>query len=110
MRVDESSDAVGLSSMDVCRAAGITYRTLDYWCRSGAVAPSIADAEGSGVYRRWSSDDVAVLCAVARVADDLRTVGADMPAELAAQLWAALKTDRRATISAGTVTIDAGQV
>ena len=43
---------------EVCRLAGITYRQLDYWARTGGLKPSIRDSDGSGTSRLYSSDDV----------------------------------------------------
>ena len=40
--------ATGYRGPTACRAAGITYRQLDYWARTGLVAPSIRSAAGSG--------------------------------------------------------------
>ena len=34
-----------------CSAAGISYRQLDYWARTGLVEPSIRTASGSGTSR-----------------------------------------------------------
>lgn len=56
------------STRQVCDAAGISYRQLDYWARLGLVRPSISDASGSGSRRRWSSHDLAVVRTVAAVA------------------------------------------
>src|SRR3979409_2048007 len=40
-RYDEvDTDAVGYRGPTACSAAGITYRQLDYWARTGFVAPS----------------------------------------------------------------------
>lgn len=47
-----------LSSYDVCRAAGITFRQLDYWVRTGLLTPSVRNPGGSGCPRRWSEADV----------------------------------------------------
>lgn len=46
-----------LSSNEVSRLVGVTYRQLDYWCRTGLVRPHVV-AHGSGSRRRWSKDDV----------------------------------------------------
>ena len=43
---------------EVCRLAGITYRQLDYWARTGGLTPSIRGADGPGTARLYSSDDV----------------------------------------------------
>lgn len=48
-------------SPQACRLAGITYRQIDYWARVGLVAPSIAEAAGSGTARRYSACDVLCL-------------------------------------------------
>lgn len=44
-----------------CRAAGITYRQLDYWARTGLVEPSVRGAKGSGSQRLYSFRDILVL-------------------------------------------------
>ncbi|MBW3086280.1 putative HTH-type transcriptional regulator [Austwickia sp. TVS 96-490-7B] len=51
------------------RAAGITYRQLDYWARTGLVEPSIREAAGSGSARLYSFRDVLVLKVVKRLLD-----------------------------------------
>lgn len=44
-----------LSSYDVCRLAGITYRQLDYWVRTGLLVPDVHAGHGSGgLGRRFS--------------------------------------------------------
>jgi DNA-binding transcriptional MerR regulator len=43
------------------RAAGISYRQLDYWARTGLVEPSIRPAAGSGTQRLYSFRDLVVL-------------------------------------------------
>ena len=40
------------------RMAGITYRQLDYWARTGLVEPSIRSATGSGSQRLYSFTDI----------------------------------------------------
>ena len=64
--------SVGLSSSDVCRQAGVTYRQLDGWTRRGLVAPSIREAAGSGTARRWAPADVDRVAALAVRSADLR--------------------------------------
>ena len=51
------------------RAAGITYRQLDYWARTGLVEPSVRSATGSGTQRLYSFRDVLVLKVVKRLLD-----------------------------------------
>ena len=53
----------------VLRAAGITYRQLDYWARTGLVLPSVRDATGSGSQRLYSFRDVVVLRIVKKLLD-----------------------------------------
>lgn len=52
-----------------CAAAGITYRQLDYWARTGLVEPSIRSASGSGTQRLYSFRDILVLRIVKRLID-----------------------------------------
>lgn len=52
-----------------CEAAGITYRQLDYWARTGLVEPSLRAAAGSGSQRLYSFKDVLVLKVVKRLLD-----------------------------------------
>ena len=50
-------------------AAGITYRQLDYWARTGLVVPSIQSASGSGSQRLYGFRDILVLKIVKRLLD-----------------------------------------
>lgn len=52
-----------------CAAAGITYRQLDYWARTGLVEPSVRSASGSGSQRLYSFTDILVLRIVKRLID-----------------------------------------
>ncbi len=52
-----------------CKAAGITYRQLDYWDRTGLVSPTIRTAAGSGSQRLYSFRDILVLKVVKRLLD-----------------------------------------
>jgi DNA-binding transcriptional MerR regulator len=61
--------AVGYRGQTACAAAGITYRQLDYWARTGLVEPSIRPAAGSGTQRLYSFTDVLVLKIVKRLLD-----------------------------------------
>ncbi|MET7641532.1 MerR family transcriptional regulator [Streptomyces sp. NPDC005438] len=60
---------VGYRGPAACSAAGITYRQLDYWARTGLVEPSIRPAYGSGSHRLYSFRDVVVLKIVKRLLD-----------------------------------------
>ena len=59
----------GYRGPTACRAAGITYRQLDYWARTGLVEPSIRPATGSGTQRLYSFRDILVLKVVKRLLD-----------------------------------------
>jgi len=63
-----SSD-IGYRGPTACRAAGITYRQLDYWARTGLVQPSVRSAAGSGSQRLYSFRDILVLKIVKRLLD-----------------------------------------
>lgn len=51
------------------RLAGITYRQLDYWARTGMARPSVTEAQGCGSVRRYSYRDVFDLYLIARLAN-----------------------------------------
>lgn len=55
------SEAVGYRGVAAMHAAGISYRQLDYWARTGLVQPSIRAAAGSGSQRLYSFRDLVVL-------------------------------------------------
>jgi DNA-binding transcriptional MerR regulator len=67
--VEESADVFGYRGVTACHAAGITYRQLDYWARTGLVVPSVRDASGSGTQRLYSFRDIVVLKVVKRLLD-----------------------------------------
>lgn len=60
---------VGFRGPTVCRAAGVTYRQLDYWARTGLLEPSVRAATGSGTQRLYSFRDILVLKVVKRLLD-----------------------------------------
>jgi len=64
-----SEDSVGYRGPTACNVAGITYRQLDYWARTGLVVPSVRDASGSGTQRLYSFRDIVVLKVVKRLLD-----------------------------------------
>jgi DNA-binding transcriptional MerR regulator len=63
------SEHIGYRGPTACAAAGITYRQLDYWARTGLVEPSIRSATGSGSQRLYSFKDILVLKVVKRLLD-----------------------------------------
>lgn len=62
-------DDTGYRGPTACRAAGITYRQLDYWARTGLVEPSVRGATGSGTQRLYGFRDILVLKVVKRLLD-----------------------------------------
>ncbi|MEV8371841.1 MerR family transcriptional regulator [Kribbella sp. NPDC056861] len=62
-------DDVGFRGPTACSAAGITYRQLDYWARTGLVSPSVRPATGSGTQRLYGFRDVLLLKVIKRLLD-----------------------------------------
>ena len=62
-------DGIGYRGPTACAAAGITYRQLDYWARTGLVEPSVRAAAGSGSQRLYGFRDILVLKVVKRLLD-----------------------------------------
>ena len=60
---------VGYRGPVACSAAGITYRQLDYWARTGLVVPTVRGASGSGSQRLYSFRDILVLRIIKRLID-----------------------------------------
>jgi DNA-binding transcriptional MerR regulator len=60
---------VGYRGPTACSAAGITYRQLDYWARTGLVEPTVREASGSGSQRLYSFRDILVLKVVKKLLD-----------------------------------------
>lgn len=60
---------LGYRGPTACSAAGITYRQLDYWARTGLVEPSVREAAGSGSQRLYSFRDILVLKIVKKLLD-----------------------------------------
>jgi DNA-binding transcriptional MerR regulator len=63
------ADGIGYRGPTACAAAGITYRQLDYWARTGLVEPSVRPAHGSGSQRLYSFRDILLLKVVKRLLD-----------------------------------------
>ena len=64
--IDEDT---GYRGPTACKVAGITYRQLDYWARTGLVEPSVRTARGSGSQRLYSFRDILMLKVVKRLLD-----------------------------------------
>jgi DNA-binding transcriptional MerR regulator len=63
---------VKYTATEAARIAGISYRQLDYWDRTGLITPSTQEAHGSGTRRAYSYRDLV----------DLRTVKAMLDANI----------------------------
>ncbi len=84
------ADDVGYRGIEAARVAGISYRQLDYWARTGLVAPTVRSASGSGSQRLYGYRDIVLLKTVKglldlgvslqqvrRAIDQLREIGID---------------------------------
>jgi DNA-binding transcriptional MerR regulator len=67
--VTDQPEDRGYRGPTACAAAGISYRQLDYWARTGLVEPSIRAATGSGSQRLYGFRDILVLKVVKRLLD-----------------------------------------
>lgn len=85
-------------SVDVCRLAGVSYRQLDYWDRTGTLSPTGAAAGGSGTQRLYSCADLFVL----RVLGALRAHGVAL--RIGREVAEAMR-DRYGAIELGTVLV-----
>lgn len=55
-----------LTTTEVGRRAGLSYRQLDYWCRIGLLRPK-GEGRGSGTSRRWTAREAAVVAVLAEL-------------------------------------------
>jgi DNA-binding transcriptional MerR regulator len=62
-------DGSGYRGTIAARAAGISYRQLDYWARTQLVEPTVRGAAGSGSQRLYGFRDILVLKLVKRLLD-----------------------------------------
>jgi len=67
--VPEPESDGGYKGAVAARAAGISYRQLDYWARTGLVEPTVRGAQGSGSQRLYGFRDILVLKLVKRLLD-----------------------------------------
>jgi DNA-binding transcriptional MerR regulator len=67
--ISPQPEDIGYRGPTACAAAGITYRQLDYWARTGLVEPSVRPASGSGTQRLYGFRDILVLKVVKRLLD-----------------------------------------
>ena len=64
-----ANNELGYRGASACAAAGISYRQLDYWARTGLVEPTVRSATGSGSSRLYGFKDILVLKIVKRLLD-----------------------------------------
>ena len=62
-------ETIGFRGPTACGAAGVTYRQLDYWARTGLLEPSVRNPTGSGTQRLYSFRDILVLKIIKRLLD-----------------------------------------
>jgi DNA-binding transcriptional MerR regulator len=62
-------DEAGYRGPQACKIVGITYRQLDYWTRTGLVAPTVQTAHGSGTQRLYSFNDLLQLKVIKSLTD-----------------------------------------
>lgn len=63
------NEEIGYRGPIAQKAAGITYRQLDYWARTDLVVPSIRPASGSGSARLYSFRDILLMRIIKRLLD-----------------------------------------
>ncbi|MFJ7275367.1 MerR family transcriptional regulator [Kitasatospora sp. NPDC098663] len=68
-RLAPTSELIGYRGPTACAAAGITYRQLDYWARTGLLEPSVRSAYPATSQRLYSFRDVLLLKIVKRLLD-----------------------------------------
>ncbi|GAA1500989.1 hypothetical protein GCM10009760_63380 [Kitasatospora kazusensis] len=68
-RLPPTSGLVGYRGPTACAAAGITYRQLDYWARTGLLQPSVRSAYPASSQRLYSFHDILLLKIVKRLLD-----------------------------------------
>nr|WP_281500423.1 MerR family transcriptional regulator [Gordonia alkaliphila] len=59
----------GFRAPAVQAIAGVTYRQLDYWARTGVIEPSVRSATGSGSQRLYSFTDIVIVKLIKRLLD-----------------------------------------
>jgi hypothetical protein len=50
----------GIGAKQFATCCEVSYRTIDYWDRTGVLRPSVTTGQGSGTHRRYSADDARV--------------------------------------------------
>ncbi|MBP0450959.1 MULTISPECIES: MerR family transcriptional regulator [unclassified Kitasatospora] len=68
-RLTPTSELIGYRGPTACAAAGITYRQLDYWARTGLLEPSVRSVYPASSHRLYSFRDILLLKIVKRLLD-----------------------------------------
>ncbi|MFJ3791176.1 MerR family transcriptional regulator [Kitasatospora sp. NPDC090091] len=68
-RLAPTSELIGYRGPTACAAAGITYRQLDYWARTGLLEPSVRAVYPASSHRLYSFRDILLLKIVKRLLD-----------------------------------------
>ncbi|MFJ4093302.1 MerR family transcriptional regulator [Kitasatospora sp. NPDC089913] len=68
-RLSPTSELIGYRGPTACAAAGITYRQLDYWARTGLLEPSVRSVYPVSSQRLYSFRDILLLKIVKRLLD-----------------------------------------
>ena len=79
-------ERLGFSTVEAAAAAGLTYREVDNWTRTGAVWPSIG-AHGHGTRREWSTVDIERLARIAGVVHRAEQAGLTVTCAAIAAMW-----------------------
>lgn len=82
-------DRVRYSTVEVAELAGLSYREVDYWCRTGAIWPYV-EADGSGSRRQWTSQQASWLQSIAAVRRAALDRGLLMNVVAIADVWSTL--------------------
>jgi hypothetical protein len=56
------------NTLRLCRAIGISHRSLDYWCRTGLIGSRLYEGRGQGNHRDFTHDEVLRLVAMKSLA------------------------------------------
>ncbi len=95
-----SVSAEGFSAPQVCVLAGLSYRRVDYWARTGLLEPSLQAAHGCGSRRRYSYRDVVQLKVIRRLLD------AQVSLRLIRQAVAFLRTELDEDLASATLVLN----
>ncbi|MET8701778.1 MerR family transcriptional regulator [Kitasatospora sp. NPDC058032] len=68
-RFSPTSELIGYRGPTACAAAGITYRQLDYWARTGLLEPSVRSVYPASSQRLYGFRDILLLKIVKRLLD-----------------------------------------